>query len=369
MANRHDVIIWDADVYGVEKDYEKIVQQARALALQEAKLSDTLLAFARDVESRSQDENLEPAVFRYLQHFEARIIAANKAACKIALPEYEPRWRSLIDILIEEITRHELVLCDEELELVFLPDDSILSPRTKKNESQPLIELEDQIDFPVTLKQFHQLFRTKVDELLGEHGFILVEEVHDDEEFYIRYVKAITMGKLSLTVSYQGGRGSFEPDLCLSIIEDNMISIAQKSDFSFPMIGGGGIILPVLVVKKRNLDSCINNWKKFEELLSLFRESVLRWSDAVKDIKDIDALINGEMDEDVKNKVHSSLYAPYALITARLAGNPNFEELAISLGSYGADSGRNWGKFGYSEVAVAWPKLVKYLREEVKPLV
>ena len=369
MANRHDVIIWDADVYGVEKDYEKIVQQARALALQEAKLSDTLLAFARDVESRSQDENLEPAVLRYLQHFEARFIAANKAACKIALPEYEPHWRSLIDILIEEITRHELVLCDEELELVFLLDDSILTPRTKKNESQPLIELEDQIDFPVTLKQFHQLFRTKVDELLGEHGFILVEEVHDDEEFYIRYVKAITMGKLSLTVSYQGGRGSFEPDLCLSIIEDNMISIAQKSDFSFPMIGGGGIILPVLVVKKRNLDSCINNWKKFEELLNLLRESVLRWSDAVKDIKDIDALINGEMDEDVKNKVHSSLYAPYALITARLAGNPNFEELAISLGSYGADSGRNWGKFGYSEVAVAWPKLVKYLREEVKPLV
>ena len=75
------------------------------------------------------------------------------------------------------------------------------------------------------------------------------------------------------------------------------------------------------------------------------------------------------MDEDVKNKVHSSLYTPYALIAARLAGNPDFEELALSLGTYGADSGRNRGKFGYSEVAVAWPKLVKYLREEVKPLV
>lgn len=367
MANRHDVIIWDADVYGVEKDYKKIVQQARALAGQEAKPSDTLLAFARDVESRSQDENLEPAVLRYLQHFEARIIAANKAACKVALPEYEPHWRSLLDILIEETTRHELLLCDEELELVFLPDDSILSSRII-NEPQPLIESETQKDFPVTLKQFHQLFKSKVYELLREHGFVLVEEVHDDE-FYIRYDKTITMGKLSLTVSYQGGMGNFEPDLCLSIIEDNMISIAQKSDFSFPMIGGGGIILPVLVVKKRNLDSCINNWKKFEELLNLLRESVLRWSDAIKNIKDIDALINGEMDEDVKNKVHSSLYTPYALITARLAGNPDFEELALSLGTYGADSGRNWGKFGYSEVAVAWPKLVKYLREEVKPLV
>ena len=368
MANRHDVIIWDADVYGVEKDYKKIVQQARALAGQEAKPSDTLLAFARDVESRSQDENLEPAVLRYLQHFEARIIAANKAAFKVALPEYEHHWRSLLDILIEETTRHELLLCDEELELVFLPDDSILSSRTI-NEPQPLIELEAQKDFPVTLKQFHQLFKSKVYELLREHGFVLVEEVHDDEEFYIRYDKTITMGKLSLTVSYQGGMGNFEPDLCLSIIEDNMISIAQKSDFSFPMIGGGGIILPVLVVKKRNLDSCINNWKKFEELLNLLRESVLRWSDAIKNIKDIDALINGEMDEDVKNKVHSSLYTPYALIAARLAGNPDFEELALSLGTYGADSGRNWGKFGYSEVAVAWPKLVKYLREEVKPLV
>ena len=89
----------------------------------------------------------------------------------------------------------------------------------------------------------------------------------------------------------------------------------------------------------------------------------------IKDIKDIDALFNGDIDEAVKSEVYSYLYTPYALIAARLAGNPNFEELALRLGTYGPDSGRTWGKFGYSEVAVAWPKLVKYLREEVKPLV
>ena len=93
----------------------------------------------------------------------------------------------------------------------------------------------------------------------------------------------------------------------------------------------------------------------------------MKWSDAVKDIKSIDA--NGDIDKAIKNHVHSSVYAPFALIAARLAENPNFDELAVSLGTYGAGSGRAWGKFNYAEVAVGWPKLVKYLREEVKPLV
>ena len=39
----------------------------------------------------------------------------------------------------------------------------------------------------------------------------------------------------------------------------------------------------------------------------------------------------------------------------------------MDLGVYGPDSGRNWGIYG-SNVAVGWPKLVNYLREEIKPL-
>ena len=125
-------------------------------------------------------------------------------------------------------------------------------------------------------------------------------------------------------------------------------------------------VLPIL--KLRDDQFCIDDWQKFDELLSLLTASVLRWSDAITDIKGIDALLNGDADEAVKNEVASYLHTPYALIAARLAGNPNFEQLALDLGVYGLDSGRTWGDFGYSEIAVGWPKLVNYLREDIKPL-
>lgn len=92
-------------------------------------------------------------------------------------------------------------------------------------------------------------------------------------------------------------------------------------------------------------------------------------SDTAQDIKGLDALVNGDIDERVRNSVHNMYYMRYALIIARLANNPNFDELAVSLGTYGAGSGRAWGKFSHAHVAEAWPKLVQYLRDEVKPLV
>lgn len=91
-------------------------------------------------------------------------------------------------------------------------------------------------------------------------------------------------------------------------------------------------------------------------------------SDTAQDIKGLDALVNGDIDERVRNSVHNMYYMRYALIIARLANNPNFEELALNLGAYGPDSGKSWGRFGYADVAVAWPRLVNYLRENIKPL-
>ena len=122
------------------------------------------------------------------------------------------------------------------------------------------------------------------------------------------------------------------------------------------------------MLSKNSLPFHIINWEDFEDLLLKLRQSPLRWSDAAQDIKGIDTLFNGNVDEVVRNSVHSRIYMPYALIAARLAGNPNFEELAVSLGTYGKDSGKFWGKFNHTTISAGWPKLVKYLREEVKPL-
>ena len=55
---------------------------------------------------------------------------------------------------------------------------------------------------------------------------------------------------------------------------------------------------------------------------------------------------------------------PQCLIVARLAGNPHFEELVVKLGE------RAQGRLANAEVwETEWPKLVEYLRNEVKPIV
>ena len=160
--------------------------------------------------------------------------------------------------------------------------------------------------------------------------------------------------------------------MLFNLAEDNMITIGNQSDFQYPMdeAGGGGMILDVPIMLLKNTDAFyLIDVDGFEGLLFSLRQSPLRWSDAAQDIKGVDALLNGDVDEVVKNEVHSTIYMPYCLIVARLAGNPNFEELAVSLGTYGKGSGKFWGKFDHTIISAGWPKLVKYLREEVKPLV
>ena len=274
--------------------------------------------------------------------------------------------------MIEVAQTHKLVLFDEQLVLLLLPDGSILPPHTARNWQDTLEELENESGFPQTLMEFHRLITTKIGELLSEHGFVLSEEVLDKygDEFCVEYDRAIKMGKHSLSLSYQGGDGEFKVKSYLAVVEDNMLSICRQSDFQYSMGGGGGVLLNIPIILFKHEDSFqVINWDGFEDLLLKLRQSPLRWSDAAQDIKGIDALFNGDVDEAVKNEIYSYLYTPYALIAARLADNPNFEELAISLGTYGSDSGRNWGRFNYATVSAGWPKLVKYLREEVKPLV
>lgn len=241
MANRHDVIIWDASIYGTPHDYDmKTLQQAQALVRQEAKPSAKLLAFAREVESRSQNNNLNSTVLRYLKNFEKKVIVANTAAYLIDLPEYQ--WRSLLKIFIEVAQAHELVLFDEQLVLLLLPDGSILPPHTARSWQSTLEELENDSGFPQTLMDFHQLITTQIGGLLNEHGFVLDVDNSDEEDIDLNYIRKTSSGLHQLGFDCQGGDGEFKLKTYLLLAEDNMIAVCNQSDFKYPIDAGGGVI-------------------------------------------------------------------------------------------------------------------------------
>ena len=259
-------------------------------------------------------------------------------------------------------------LRDEVKPLVVTSADAVLPAHFVCRNLERLIDPNNQKGFPTILVQFADLVKNQAKELFMEHGFVLIEEVDVGGNRGLIYDKAIKMGKLSLLMGFEEKRGAFKISINYRLIEDNMIAIAQQSNFLYTM-KQNGLFLYLNGVLNPKEQILIHNWTTFEALLHLLKETVLKWSDTIVDIKGVDALINGDTNEAIKNNVHSSCYTPLALIAARLAGNPNFDKLAVSLGTYGAGSGRAWGKFSHSEVAIAWPKLVKYLREEVKPLV
>lgn len=51
MANRHDVIIWDAEVYGLPTSFDEALNMVETLSEQSVSvISEKVLAFAKDIE-------------------------------------------------------------------------------------------------------------------------------------------------------------------------------------------------------------------------------------------------------------------------------------------------------------------------------
>lgn len=114
------------------------------------------------------------------------------------------------------------------------------------------------------------------------------------------------------------------------------------------------------ILKKDNDFSCRHD---FVEVMDKSLSGILHVFDKASDIEGLDAAMNGDVDLRLRDYLHNIFYMPYCLIVARLARNPNFEELALSLRKCrlpGANA---------DAMMTEWPKLVEYLRNEVKPIV
>ena len=368
MANRHDVIIWDAEVYGAPDGFtEYTYEKAYALIKQPAKPSKKLLAFARDVEKYSQSNDVPPVVAQYFVGFEDDIKAESMAAYRFNLPEYN--WQNIVKILLKEAIKHGLALFDEQIILVLLPNGTILPENSRKSWLQILSATKQENAFPETVTEFYTLVKTRIGALFAEHGFVLDRDELSEygEEFYINYMRQISSGNHTISFSCRGGDSHFEFTSYLKLTEDTMAKIGHKSDFQYH--GDGGILLNIPSLLTNESRFSVDSWESYEQFKTILKRSALTWSDTALDIKGLDALLNGNIDNRVKQSVHRLTYMPYALIVARLADNPHFEELAINLGRWGVSSNTSWPAGIKSPIEIAWPKLINYLRDEVKPLV
>jgi hypothetical protein len=120
---------------------------------------------------------------------------------------YRDNWHSLIKILLEIAREHDLVFLDEQMDLLSLPDGQIKPVRSAIYWLGILDGEEYHDDFPQTLSEFYQVFKTHLNQLLAEHDFVLTEDtlLEDDDEFYIKYTRQIVSGSHSISFGCQGG--------------------------------------------------------------------------------------------------------------------------------------------------------------------
>ncbi|HRH92681.1 MAG TPA: hypothetical protein PLW01_12315 [Agitococcus sp.] len=139
MANRHDVYIWDADVYGKPQHFKEAMDMAQRLAKQRIETQTTnMLAFGQTVERllKTYDEDEQKEFF--LKGIAADIANTHKATYNIEISEIG-LWPLLLKILFDTAKQHSVVIFDQEAWIACVSPNTIL-PELAELEWQRTVE-------------------------------------------------------------------------------------------------------------------------------------------------------------------------------------------------------------------------------------
>ena len=170
MGNRHDVYIWDADVYGKPQHFEEAMDMAQRLAKQRIETQTAnMLAFGQTVERllKTYDEDEQSELF--LKGIAADIAETHKAAYNMEISEIG-LWPLLVKILFDAAKEHSVVIFDQEAWIACVSPNTIL-PESAEVEWQRTVKKFTTNKFPKTPKQMEKHFEPLLTNLLVPHGF------------------------------------------------------------------------------------------------------------------------------------------------------------------------------------------------------
>lgn len=353
------VYVWDAARHGKPKAYEQALEMLRELSERsEPAVSEKIMAFGEEF-GRFIDGSGEASWLNVLGGTGSHARSCASAVLRLELPDTD--WQPVLVEMVDMANKHGLVALHEEGVSLFLPNGKVLPAVRAKAWSGLKAALKNEGGFPQTLGQFKKWLTPQVEMMLARHGnFVKEGSGRDSDTSYLR----VTNGSsLCVSVDYYGGDGYF----CFNIIFDFMNSmvsdVCKKFNFIMPdIVFWGGALTAVLGYESKG-DVEIRTAHDARKTLMMCEEAMFPALDDTSAIHKLDELLNGDADVRYRNHYHNFVFKPQCLIVARLAGNPRFEDLAKELA---VDSG--W--YGNEDIwKEEWPKLVRYLREEVKPLI
>jgi hypothetical protein len=355
MANRHDIYLWEMSKHPVPQSMEEARDLAENLAEQVGMLSPALFTVIEKTKAyiAQQDAQIQYAYRWFGKEQEA------KGCLVLTLPDYGAELG--LRFIVQTAMALDLVVYDHEMRMVFLPPDRVL-PMEADEYWDALCENLDKPAFPLKESDFTKWFNPLFEKMIGRHGFVtksltIGAGVLGGQEIYIKNVPA---GEQHISLSFEARyMGEFKPYLSFGMLCPKvydifkLFSFSQHTPYTFsdPMSSSLGFG----IVRLKNYNECRLYLERIEN-------SLFDFLNIASDIEGVDQLMNKNVNEKFTKRMNG-FYNPHRLIVARLANNPHFEQLIIEF-----EKDSDWGA-NQAARATEWPKLLKYLREEVKPLV
>jgi hypothetical protein len=367
------VYVWDPAPYGMPKNYNEARNSYQSLLKNnEHRSTDKLNQFAEKIAAWLKTN---PQVTSILKDFMSvrveDILQKPSEIFRTHLGEDDKTEK--LRKIVQFAQACGLVVAYDEFAMVFLPDGRVI-PESANDMWEAVTGLLDAPNpaFPPSLTQFYSLLDSRVSVIAARHG------MHKTKLFFWRnhdaYMRTIEGGEQYLSYCLRGDLDEYEVDFELHLNNTQALDIYNqfgfsKTDYVYTLSAFGSLNRKY---RRQFLELVgrygkITNTQELEAALVFFEHFIFdEILDVATDIKGLDYLMNGDEGEDhilfANYSDTMSFYSPLSLIVARLAGNPHFEELVVK---------RELKSWGLNEDVreTQWPKLLKYLREEVQPIV
>lgn len=337
--NRHDVYIWDADVYGKPQHFEDAMDMAPRLAKQRIETQTAnMLAFGQTVERllKTYDEDEQQELF--LKGTAADIANTHKAAYNMEISEIG-LWPLLLKILFDAAKEHSVVIFDQEAWIACVSPNTIL-PESAELEWQRTVEKFTTNKFPKTPKQMKKHFEPLLTNLLVPYGFRHVK----DPDGLIQFKRDYTFLSQLLRFGVDWCHNNLEVIVLFTGVSDNVAIMKKKlninSDdldrnrtvFYFDLFGSfthkfKKEIGHSLDIIKSELDVI--------RVLNLIKNLALPLLNDIKDLKSTHIALNTDKFPDFRRcAILQAHYQKTALAIARFANPNNIEEFERVVSDY-----------------------------------
>jgi hypothetical protein len=301
---------------------------------------------------------------------------------QVELPEEFEDRLAAEELIAMVATGYGLAVFDDNIGLVFLPHGKIL-PESKIEDWKGALEflkLKKTDDFPKTIPKFTKLVEPKMDALMQRYGF------HKGDMGFsgtlqgkVGYIRKVASGTQYVSPVYEKKRG--ETNICMYIyIHSDPIQVIYEST--------GLFVEECNFSEERTFNFSVNNWddengmigltglstvidssKALDFVLSRVEERViLGILQTAQTLQGLDHIINEDGNDRVKKWVYgaSGQNTIQGITLARLM-NSRFEQIVSDLEA--ADVSWNKERRKDEHGITPWQKYIKYLRDEVKPIV